>query len=168
MKKAGHGSRAIITAMTRIKKQPQHTGKEKSPDGGALRIPSIPIAEVLNFLKETRGAVTWTAQQMIDALKISPQDAEQRFSFQATDSWARRMHKRKSEDNSGARQDPNLICTNRRKDSAPREFQSCMDSPRCGGEGLSTGLARPVGSQAQLTPGGIRVRATFRKATSLL
>jgi hypothetical protein len=67
--------------MTRRKKLPQHEGKEASirarPDGGVLRIPSIPMAEVLSFIKETRGAVTWTAQEMIDALKISRQDAEQ-------------------------------------------------------------------------------------------
>jgi hypothetical protein len=67
--------------MTRRKKQPQHAGKETGvrarPDGGALRIPSISVAEVLSFIKETRGAVTWTAQEMIDALKISRQDAEQ-------------------------------------------------------------------------------------------
>ena len=66
--------------MTRRKKQP-HAGKETGvrarPDGGALRIPSIPVAEVLSFIKETRGAVTWTVQEMIDALKISRQDAEQ-------------------------------------------------------------------------------------------
>jgi len=47
------------------------------PDGGDLRIPSIPVAEVLSFIKETRGAVTWTVQEMIDALKINRQDAEQ-------------------------------------------------------------------------------------------
>jgi hypothetical protein len=47
------------------------------PDGGTLRIPSIPVAEVLSFIKETRGAITWTAQEMVDALKISRQDAEQ-------------------------------------------------------------------------------------------
>jgi CTP-dependent riboflavin kinase len=35
------------------------------------------VGEVLSFLKETRGAVTWTAQEMIDALKLSRQDAEQ-------------------------------------------------------------------------------------------
>jgi hypothetical protein len=67
--------------MTRSKKQPQDAGKETRirarPDGGALRIPSIPVTEVLSFIKETRGAVTWTAQEMIDALKISRKDAEQ-------------------------------------------------------------------------------------------
>ena len=47
------------------------------PDGGALRIPSIPMAEVLSFIKETRGGVTWTAQEMIATLKVSRQDAEQ-------------------------------------------------------------------------------------------
>jgi hypothetical protein len=67
--------------MTRRKKQPKRFGKETSirarPDGGALRIPSIPVAEVMSFIKETRGAVTWTAKEMIDALNISRQDAEQ-------------------------------------------------------------------------------------------
>ena len=63
------------------KKQPQEGAKGTSvrarPDDGALRIPSIPMAEVLSFIKETRGAVTWTAQEMVDTLKISRQDAEQ-------------------------------------------------------------------------------------------
>jgi hypothetical protein len=66
--------------MTGRKKQ-LHAGKETGvrarPDGGDLRIPSIPVAEVLSFIKETRGAVTWTVQEMIDALKINRQDAEQ-------------------------------------------------------------------------------------------
>jgi hypothetical protein len=72
---------SLPAALTQRKKQPQQAGKEAStrarPDGGTLRIPSIPVGEVLSFLKETRGAVTWTAQEMIDALKLSRQDAEQ-------------------------------------------------------------------------------------------
>jgi hypothetical protein len=71
----------FLTAMTRTKSQSHRAGKEASartrPDGGTLRIPSIPVAEVLSFIKETRGAVTWRAQEMLDALKIGRQDAEQ-------------------------------------------------------------------------------------------
>jgi hypothetical protein len=47
------------------------------------------------------------------------------------------------------RQSPNLFCINRRKDSAPREFQSCMGSLRCRAEGCAT---RPTRSPKLLSP----------------
>jgi hypothetical protein len=37
------------------------------------------------------------------------------------------------------RQNPNLFCISRRKDSAPREPQSCMGPLRCRAEGWATG-----------------------------
>lgn len=68
--------------MTPSKNRTRHARKQtgaqlRTDDGRSLQIPSIPVAEVFSFIKETRGAVTWTAQEMIDALKISRQDAEQ-------------------------------------------------------------------------------------------
>jgi hypothetical protein len=86
LRKIANRGSSVLATMTRRKKQPRHAGKKSSirtptDDGPALRIPSIPIAEVLSLIKETRGAVTWTAQEMIDTLKISRQDAEQVISI---------------------------------------------------------------------------------------
>jgi hypothetical protein len=39
--------------------------------------PSIPLAAVLSFLKETRGALTWTTADMVRSLKISEPEANQ-------------------------------------------------------------------------------------------
>jgi DNA-binding IclR family transcriptional regulator len=38
-------------------------------------LPSIPSAAVFSFLKDTRGALTWTAHDLAEALKLSRQDA---------------------------------------------------------------------------------------------
>jgi hypothetical protein len=38
-------------------------------------LPSIPTAAVFSFLKDTRGALTWTAHDLAEALKLSEQDA---------------------------------------------------------------------------------------------
>ena len=38
-------------------------------------LPSISSAAVFSFLKDTRGALTWTAQDLAEALKLSRQDA---------------------------------------------------------------------------------------------
>ena len=38
-------------------------------------LPSIPTAAVFSFLKDTRGALTWTAHDLAEALKLSRQDA---------------------------------------------------------------------------------------------
>ena len=38
-------------------------------------LPSVPTAAVFSFLKDTRGALTWTAHDLAEALKLSRQDA---------------------------------------------------------------------------------------------
>ena len=38
-------------------------------------LPSIPTTAVFSFLKDTRGALTWTAHDLAEALKLSEQDA---------------------------------------------------------------------------------------------
>jgi hypothetical protein len=43
----------------------------------SIHLPSIPLAAVLSFLKETRGALTWSTQEMVDSLKISEREANQ-------------------------------------------------------------------------------------------
>src|ERR1700726_3206314 len=39
--------------------------------------PSIPAEAALSFLKDTKGAVTWSLRELADALKICLRDAEQ-------------------------------------------------------------------------------------------
>src|SRR5207248_6288952 len=39
-------------------------------------MPQIPLAAVFSFLKDMRGALTWTAQDLIGTLKVSREDAE--------------------------------------------------------------------------------------------
>ncbi len=39
-------------------------------------LPSIPTAAVFSFLKDTRGALTWAAHDLAEALKLSEQDAQ--------------------------------------------------------------------------------------------
>jgi hypothetical protein len=40
-------------------------------------MPSVPFEEVLSFLKETRGILSWTSSDMTDSLKISKSAAKQ-------------------------------------------------------------------------------------------
>src|ERR1700724_729801 len=43
----------------------------------SIHLPSIPLAAVLSFLKETRGALTWSTQGMVSSLKIDQPEAKQ-------------------------------------------------------------------------------------------
>jgi hypothetical protein len=46
-----------------------------------IQLPSIPLAAVLSFLKETRGALTWSTKDIVDSLKISQAEANQIISI---------------------------------------------------------------------------------------
>jgi hypothetical protein len=43
----------------------------------AAPLPSIPAEAALSFLKDTKGATTWSVRDLTDVLKISRRDAEQ-------------------------------------------------------------------------------------------
>ena len=49
----------------------------QSPDAVSRldALPSIPASAVFSFLKDSRGALTWTARDLADALRLSEQDA---------------------------------------------------------------------------------------------
>jgi hypothetical protein len=68
-KRARHRTAEKSTAVSMTGSQTRTTPKPIQP--------SIPLAAVLSFLKETRGALTWTTQDMIDSLKISTPEANQ-------------------------------------------------------------------------------------------
>jgi hypothetical protein len=42
-----------------------------------IQLPSIPLAAVLSFVKETRGTLTWSIQDMVRSLKIGEPEANQ-------------------------------------------------------------------------------------------
>ena len=54
---------------------------------------------------------------------------------------AQKVERRRIEERS---QNPNLFCIKRRKDLAPREFQSCLGSLGCRAEGLAARRSAPV------------------------
>ena len=45
-------------------------------------MPSIPVEEVLSFLKDTRSALTWTVRDMAESLKISESEAKEIIAIQ--------------------------------------------------------------------------------------
>jgi hypothetical protein len=66
--------------------------KSKASRPGALprTVTSISAEAALSFLKETKGLLTWTAQSIADALKISRRDAEQVIAFLEAQGYVRR------------------------------------------------------------------------------
>jgi hypothetical protein len=57
----------------RAKKAPASETPHVAPQLDAL--PSIPASSVFSFLKDTRGALTWTARDLAASLQLSEQDA---------------------------------------------------------------------------------------------
>jgi len=48
---------------------------------GPNAFPSIPAGAALSFLKDTKGALTWTVRDLADTLKIDRREAEQALAF---------------------------------------------------------------------------------------
>jgi len=48
---------------------------------GPNAFPSIPADAALSFLKDTKGALTWTARDLADTLKIDRREAERALAF---------------------------------------------------------------------------------------
>jgi hypothetical protein len=56
---------------------PAHRDRHKRPKA----LPSIPAEAALSFLKGTKGALTWSARDLADTLKINRPEAEQILAF---------------------------------------------------------------------------------------
>src|SRR6266851_3671765 len=56
----------------------------------ASPLPSIPAKAALSFLKDTKGATTWSVRDLTDVLKISRRDAEQVIALLAAQGYAQR------------------------------------------------------------------------------
>ena len=53
----------------------------RSPKTALSLLPTIPADAALSFLKDTKGALTWTARDLADTLKIDRREAEQALAF---------------------------------------------------------------------------------------
>jgi hypothetical protein len=53
----------------------------------AIPLPSIPAEAALSFLKDTKGATTWSVRALTDVLKISRRDAEQVIALLAAQAY---------------------------------------------------------------------------------
>src|ERR1700730_13537033 len=56
---------------------PKKRASSEHPTAPAAKHPSIPAEAALSFLKDTKGAVTWSIRDLTNTLKISRRDAEQ-------------------------------------------------------------------------------------------
>jgi len=56
------------------RKAPRDEARKNATKGSSL--PSIPAAEALSFLRDTRGVSTWTARDMAESLKVSVAEAK--------------------------------------------------------------------------------------------
>ena len=56
---------------------PAHHDRHRRPNA----LPSLPAEAALSFLKDTKGALTWSARHLADTLKINRPEAEQILAF---------------------------------------------------------------------------------------
>jgi DNA-binding transcriptional MocR family regulator len=56
---------------------PSHRDRHPRPNA----LPSLPAEVALSFLKDTKGALTWSARDLADTLKINRPEAEQILAF---------------------------------------------------------------------------------------
>src|SRR6266403_5763601 len=53
----------------------------RGPKPAPSLLPTIPAEAALSFLKDTKGALTWTVRDLADALKIDRREAERALAF---------------------------------------------------------------------------------------
>ena len=53
----------------------------RGPKTAPSLLPTIPAQAALSFLKDTKGALTWTVRDLADTLKIDRREAEQALAF---------------------------------------------------------------------------------------
>jgi DNA-binding transcriptional MocR family regulator len=63
---------------------------KKRPSKERQTQPSIPAESALSFLKDTKGAASWSLRDLAETLKISRRDAEQVIAFQEAQGYIKR------------------------------------------------------------------------------
>ncbi len=69
---------------------PKHASKAPNVVSEADRTPSIPAAEALSFLKDTKGVLTWTARDLAKCVNISTKAAVQVLAVIQLQGYAKR------------------------------------------------------------------------------
>ena len=71
--------KAVHPAQTKTERPTGRAAKvlQMPPPSGQARMPEIPLDAVMSFIKQTRGALTWSPHDMSDVLKIHQQESRQ-------------------------------------------------------------------------------------------
>jgi len=59
-------------------------------------LPSLSAESALSFLKDTKGALTWSARDFADTLKINPREAQQSLAFLQAQGYVQPAHQKGS------------------------------------------------------------------------
>jgi hypothetical protein len=67
-----------------------------SPPLGLGQLPSVSIAAIFSFLKDTRGVLTWTLRDLQECLNVEPKDAMRIVAILEMQGYVRRRVKRET------------------------------------------------------------------------
>jgi DNA-binding transcriptional MocR family regulator len=68
---------------------------KREPAQPTKAFPSLPAEAALSFLKDTKGALTWSARDLAEALKIDRREAEQALAFLEAQGYVQPAHKKR-------------------------------------------------------------------------
>jgi DNA-binding transcriptional MocR family regulator len=69
---------------------------KREPAQPPKAFPSLPAEAALSFLKDTKGALTWSARNLAETLNIDRREAEQALAFLEAQGYVQPAHKKKS------------------------------------------------------------------------
>jgi DNA-binding transcriptional MocR family regulator len=69
---------------------------KREPAQNTKAFPSLPAEAALSFLKDTKGALTWSARDLAETLKIDRREAEQALAFLEAQGYVQPANKKKS------------------------------------------------------------------------
>jgi DNA-binding transcriptional MocR family regulator len=76
--------------MPKKRPQPERPATQLGTAAPKSTLPHIPAEAALSFLKDTKGALTWSVRELADSLKISRRDAEQVIPLLAAQGYVQR------------------------------------------------------------------------------
>ena len=86
---------------------PDHRDRRTRPNA----LPSIPAEAALSFLKDTKGALVWSARDLADTLKINRPEAEQILAFLQAQGYAQPARSEQVDERESARSADQWITT---------------------------------------------------------
>ena len=86
---------------------PDHRDRHTRPNA----LPSVPAEAALSFLKDTKGALVWSARDLADTLKINRPEAEQILAFLQAQGYAQPARSEQVDERESARSADQWITT---------------------------------------------------------